>query len=184
VNVLLYLERACPLVERLRHFGKCLRPPPRVRIALSVCAWPNIDHYHPAASSSPGTSRWKYIVHGGCSIASVPHVPNTPTVELLGQPYQLLVHWRYAKADQGHVCCTEQQRWLWSTTRTRKSRMRTTKETSRRAALLMALQQRSAGSQTRLPACLLCHSLSAIYTRPLYAQAHKTIHRCTVVGNG
>jgi hypothetical protein len=39
-----YLERACPLVERLRHFGKCLRPPPRVRIALSVCAWPNIDH--------------------------------------------------------------------------------------------------------------------------------------------
>jgi hypothetical protein len=140
--------------------------------------------YHPAASSSPGTSRWKYIVHGGCSIASVPHVPNTPTVELLGQPYQLLVHWRYAKADQGHVCCAEQQRWLWSTTRTRKSRMRTTKETSRRAALLMALQQRRAGSQTRLPACLLCHSLSAIYTRPLYAQAHKTIHRCTVVENG
>jgi hypothetical protein len=104
----------------------------RANRAVCLCVAQYSTIYHLAASSSPGTSRLKYIVHGGCPIASVPHVPNTPTVELLGQSYQSLATRKGGPRD---LCCAE-QRCLWLNTRTQKSRMRMTKETSRRSALM------------------------------------------------
>ena len=75
--------------------------------------------------------------------------------------------------------CTEQ--WLWSTTQTRRWRMRRT--AARRKAALTARHQRSEEFQSRPPVSLLYPSRSAIYTRPLRAQARKMIHRCTAVAN-
>jgi len=75
--------------------------------------------------------------------------------------------------------CTE--RWLWSTTQTRRWRMRRT--AARRKAALTAHHQRSEEFQTRPPVSHLYPSRSAIYTHPLCAQARKTIHRCTAVAN-
>ena len=163
---------------QLRHYQTCLRLPPRVLFVCALCPLRQriglprhrqalADQNILCAEGTPICIRSARAEHCG-------------RPDLLGHPLQKARDVPYASSAGGHL---RTKRWLWSTTQTRKWRM-TTRTTTRRRAAPTARQSKSAGFQTRPPACLLYPSRSAIYTRLLCAPARKTIRRCTAVEKG